>query len=171
MARRTQSNQTKRFVVFAALIAFSGLVIVSYCIAKMVGKIDDLDSTKQVAVWNVTADIDDDEMEIVTGNGVSEYPITVTNDSDVASDCRIVLTGVPSGVEVKLSGDGIDSDSPLSGVVDGDKIIFSSNDALVLGFNQTKNYTIQFSAPLSTDAMSEEEISVDVELIQKDPRA
>lgn len=172
MTSKMQHNRKWCLVVFVSVIALSGLVV-SYCLAKMVGKVDDLNSTKQVANWGVTATLSDQEMELVTGNGVVEYPITVANDSGVASDCRIILTGVPTGIEVRLIGDGIDSNSPLSGTTSGNKIIFSNpadSDVLTLDFNDEKNYKIQFSAPLETDGMHTN-ISVDVELIQKDPNA
>jgi hypothetical protein len=172
MASKTQHNRKWCLAVFVSVIAWSGLVV-SYCLAKMVGKVDDLNFTKQVANWDATATLSDQEMELVTGNGVIEYPITVKNNSGVASDCRIVLTGVPSGVEAKLIGGGIDSDSPLNGTISGNKIIFSNpenSSVLSLNFEQTKTYKIQFSAPLETDGMHTD-ISVDVELIQKDPNA
>ena len=172
MTSKTQHDRKWCLAVFVSVIILSGLVV-SYCLAKMVGKVEDLNTAKQVANWDATATLSDQEMELVTGNGVVEYPITVNNNSGVASDCRIVLTGVPSGVEVKLIGGGIDSDSPLNGTTSGDKIIFSNPDnssVLSLDFEQTKTYKIQFSAPLATDAMLAD-ISVDVELIQKDPNA
>ncbi len=172
MASKTQHDRKWCLAIFVSVIVLSGLVV-SYCLAKMVGKVEDLNATKQVANWDATATLSDREMELVTGNGVVEYPITVKNNSGVASDCRIVLTGVPSGVEVKLIGGGIDSNSPLSGTTSSNKIIFSNpadSDVLTLDFNDEKKYKIQFSAPLATDAMLAD-ISVDVELIQKDPNA
>ena len=172
MTNRAQKSRKWRLVVFVAVIGLSGLVV-SYCIAKMSNSLNVINASKQVSAWSATAALNGgDNVEVVAGNGVVEYPIVVTNDSEVASDCRITVTNVPDGVEVKLAGDGINSDSPMSGTTDGDKIIFSNpsdSEALTLNYAQTKNYKIQFSAPLTTNAMLEQ-ISVDVELIQKDPR-
>ncbi len=171
MTNGAQKSRKWRLVVFVAVIVSSGLAV-GYCLAKMVGRAEDLSATKQVANWNAVATLSDQEIELVAGNGVVEYPIVVTNDSEVASDCRITVTNVPNGVEVKLVGGGISNDSPLSGTTDNNKIIFSNpsdSEVLTLNYAQTKNYKIQFSAPLTTDEMLEQ-ISVDVELIQKDPR-
>ncbi len=172
MTSRTQSNRKWRLVVFVAVIAASGLVV-SYCLAKMVGKVDDLSATKQVAAWDVTATLSDKEMELVTGNGKKDYPITVTNNSGVTSDCRIILSGVPSGVIVELTGGGIEEANPITKTADGSDMVFSNpsdSDVLTLGFEDIKNYVLSFSAPLSMDEIESTIIDVNVELVQKDPR-
>lgn len=167
----------RRLVIFVAVISCGFLT--GYCIAKMSGVVDGLEGVRQVAAWDVEAalGIDGDQNEItvgevVAGNGEMTYPIAVTNNStDVASDCIITLTGVPNGVTASLTGDGVVS--PMVGSVVGGKIVFSNpenSNVLTLGFGESKDFVINFSAPLEADAVSNAEISVGVEFIQKDPR-
>ncbi|MBR0133871.1 hypothetical protein IJM16_01230 [Candidatus Saccharibacteria bacterium] len=160
-------------IVFFALLAISGgTYIVSGTLAKMQSVIPDKSSELSVAAWNVAAEMDEKNIMAVAGGSDAEYPLTVTNNSEVASECIITVSGVPDGIGVKLTGDGLSA--PIVGQVNDDVVVFKdSGDStdLLLGKNASRDYVIHFTADVSMNATTNPaEIAVEVEFAQKDPR-
>ncbi len=172
MAKRRLRIRKWPIVLFALLAISGGAYIVSGTLAKMQSEIPDKSSELSVASWNVAAEMNENSITAVAGGSDAEYPLKVTNNSEVASECIITVSGVTAGIGVKLAGDELSA--PIVGQVDNDVVVFkdSGNSTdLLLGKNASRNYVIHFTAGLNMDATTDPaEILVKVEFAQKDPR-
>ena len=172
MAKRRLRIRKWPIVLFALLAISGGAYIVGGTLAKMQSEIPDKSSELSVASWDVAAEMDKRSITAVAGGSDAKYPLTVTNDSEVASECIITVSGVPAGIGVKLAGDGLSA--PIVGQVNDDVVVFKdSGDStdLLLGKGVSRDYVIHFTAGLNMDATTDPaEISVKVEFAQKDPR-
>ena len=174
MAKRRLRIRKWPIVLFALLAISGGAYIVSGTLAKMQSEIPDKSGELSVASWDVVADMEEieDGITAVAGGNDAKYPLTATNNYEVASECIITVSGVPAGIGVKLAGDGLSA--PIVGQVNGDVVVFKdSGDStdLLLGKNASRDYVIHFTAGLNMDATTDPaKISVKVEFAQKDPR-
>jgi hypothetical protein len=121
-----------------------------------------------VAKWDVslssTATGDGAELGLVAGGAEKQYPITVTNASDVASDYKITVSGVPAGVKVALDVEGDFKEA------DNGKVVFDGDDLTIDVGGGAKNHTLRFAADLDAEELSgNDNITVKVDFTQKEP--
>ena len=154
-----------KFVVFAVIMT-CGALVAGICVAKMINNRESNEEELQIAKWSVSADGAEDEIELTAGGEEKTYSLTVTNDSEVASSYKILLSGLPDGVMV-----GID-EGELQSTEDGG-IVFTSDDfVLDMYEHKTQEHTLRFSAVLTEDTVSipDEDIAIDVIFTQEDSR-
>ena len=164
----------RRIVFFTILYVGVPFVVCSFVVAKMTIRQNiNKNSSVDVAKWDVAIEgqsgqTSDDRVALVAGNGLPQsYSLSVTNDSDVASRYSIRLSGIPDGVKVSMDDDNnIDSfKTPTNG-----RITFSQTGQELAPHDDRRIHTLYFLAEMSTEAMNNHDISVDVTFTQEDPR-
>lgn len=55
-----------------------------------------------IAKWDVLANIPTEDINLVAGNNIDTYTLTVTSKSEVATNYSIVISNLPIGVQVAL---------------------------------------------------------------------
>jgi hypothetical protein len=162
----------RRIVFFTILYVGVPFMVCSFVVAKMTIRQDiNKSSSVDVAKWDVAIEgqsgqTSDDKVALVAGNGLPQsYSLSVTNDSDVASRYSIRLSEIPDGVKVGMDGGNINSfKTPTNG-----RITFSQTGQ-ELAPHDHRTHTLYFLAEMSTEAMNNHGISVDVTFTQEDPR-
>ena len=150
-------------VVFFVLLAMSGTVIAGMCFAKMVNDPIPMDTSMQIAKWDVSVEgSETNNLNMVAGGAAQSYGFTVINDSDVASKYVVTVSNIPSGVKVGL--DNGELISAPSGVA-----VFSDIEEPIAA-NSSENHTIKIAATLDSVAMTDVEIQIDVVFIEEDLR-
>ena len=163
----------RRIVFFTILYVGVPFAVCSFVVAKMTVQQDiNKNSSVDVAKWDVAIEgkseqTSDDKVALVAGNGLPQsYSLSVTNDSDVASRYSIRLSGIPDGVKVGMDDDNINSfKTPTNG-----RITFSQTGQELAPHDDPRIHTLYFLAEMSTEAMNNHDISVDVTFTQEDPQ-
>ena len=135
-------------LVIVAAIMTCGAFLAGLCFAKMTAETESGNGSLSVAKWDVQADGSGEGISLTAGSGVGGvYTLTVTNNSEVASDYVIELSNVPDGVSAKLDDGALKT--PTGGV-----IVFGDNDPLILvNGSREKEHTLHFEAALNTGAI------------------
>ena len=112
-----------------------------------------------LARWNVSIDTSNNEgdtLELIAGNDVPAYNLSVISNSDVSLRYDIVITGVPSGVEVVFDG--------LTNYISDEGLITISDAGAFLASDlvHEHNHTLEFSAPLSSAVINSCDINIQV---------
>ena len=117
----------------------------------------------RAATWSISRSQSEsgDSLEIVPELSTDVYNLTVTSESEVDVTYTIIISNLPSGVEVAL--DNGTYQTPTSGTVriSNAQTVINYNDAV-----KTKNHTLTFRATSSAQAVSDQEIDIDVEFKQ-----
>ena len=120
-------------------------------------------SSASVAVWNVSPDTTanaSDNLSLVSGNTTASYVIKVRSTSDVSSVYSIVLSNVPTGLEVTLDGGAVHN--PVNNTITFDSSN-CSNCFFNLGSGVTEHtHTLVFNDPLSTSNSGNNAVTIDV---------
>lgn len=115
--------------------------------------------TKDIAKWDIDLDTSSSSgvINLVSGNTTSQqnYILTVSSLSEVAAECTLDITNLPSGVE--LSIDGGTPIQEQSGEISTNLCSFQANDA-----NNSRSFTLTFIAPLNVSAVQNRQLTVDV---------
>ena len=118
------------------------------------------------AEWSVSRSqsASTDSIELIPNTSTDIYDLTVTSNSEVDVKYTVVISNLPTGVEVQLD-DGT-FQTPSSGTIRMTKVgdvtgIINYNDA-----TKTKTHTLTFRATSSAQAVSDQEIDIDVEFKQ-----
>ncbi len=147
-------------IIILAIITFSN----SYLIAKYTSLLSASNSAG-VAKWNVTYDTSDNAsntLNLVSGNVTQNYIIKVTSASEVAANYSIVLSGVPSEMEVKI--DGGSYQTPISNRIEFTNAgSFTGSD-----IRSTHTHTLTFNAPLESDIVATSNIGININFVQID---
>ena len=151
----------KRIIIFIiAIITFAN----SYLIAKYTSSPTGSD-TSTVAKWDVTYDTSDnasDTINLISGNGTSNYIIKVTSESEVAASYSIKLSNVPSEMEVKI--DNGTYKTPINNNIEFNNVgSFSGNN-----INTTYTHTLTFNAPLESNIASSTNVGISIKFDQED---
>lgn len=145
-------------VLILAIITFSN----SYLIARYSSLVSGTNSGS-VAKWQVSYDTSDnasDTINLISGNGTSSYIIKVTSVSEVAANYSIILSNVPSEMEVKIDN-GV-YETPINNRIEFNNAgSFSGNN-----MNATFTHTLTFNAPLESNIASTTNIGVNIEFSQ-----
>lgn len=152
----------KKTIIILVLIMLA--FVNSYLLAKYTSSHTGSNSSR-IAKWNVTYDVSDnlsDTLNLVSGNETKDYIINVTSTSEVAAKYSIVLSNVPSELEVKL--DNGSYHTPLNNVIEFNDVgSFRDND-----MNTTFRHTLTFSAPLESNIASTNNVNINIRFDQID---
>ena len=119
--------------------------------------------TINAATWSISRSqsASGDSLSVIPELASDVYNLTVTSSSEVDVVYTIIVSNLPTGVEVALD-DGT-YQAPTSGTVriSNAQTVINYDDAV-----KTKNHTLTFRATSSAQVISDQEIDVDVEFRQ-----
>lgn len=158
MKKRNKQNIQKTIGVVLLITALFS----SYFLAKYISSFDGADDTS-VAKWSVETAANTDELNLVSGNNVGVYILTITSASEVSASYSVILSNIPNGMEVKI-------DNGAYQIADGGgSIVFDNVGVLSIGNNNGTNiHNLTFNSPLGTNIPSINEVDVDVRFVQVD---
>ena len=112
------------------------------------------------ASWNVSVSSNSSSsMQLIPDSGTASYNITVTSNSEVDTDYSIIVSNIPSGVQVKLDSGSF---QPYSSTV-----TFSNVGTILYGAQSTSaTHTLTFKANAGAAFVNNQSVSVDVEFKQ-----
>ena len=118
------------------------------------------------AQWSVSRSqsASTDSIELIPNTSTDTYNLTVTSSSEVDVKYTVIVSNLPAGVEVQLD-DGT-FQTPSNGTI---RLTKSGGVTGTINYNddpKTKNHTLTFRAASSAQAISEQEIDIDVEFKQ-----
>ncbi len=121
--------------------------------------------TLDTATWNVTRSQSQsgDSIDIYPGGATDNYILIVQSNSEVDVTYKIIISNLPSGVEVDLDNSGhyyIPTDGTLT--IQTANTVINYNDDI-----KTKTHTLTFRATSGASLVAEQEIDIDVEFKQK----
>lgn len=154
--------------IFIFILVY-GLIITSYfslrTFSKFISVANNKTGTKDVAKWDVTLDTSSaaNSIDLVSGNttNTQDYILTVSSLSDVAVECELVVSNLPTGVSMKIDNDVEYTQS--SGIIRVNNFCtFVANDS-----NTDKSYILTFIAPLNSNVVSNRTININVSCKQK----
>ena len=152
----------KKKMLFALIFVVMIFAIVATTFAIFRGSSSATGSIR-AATWSISRSQSEsgDSLEIVPELSTDVYNLTVTSGSEVDVTYTIIISNLPSGVEVAL--DNGTYQTPTSGTVriSNAQTVINYNDAV-----KTKNHTLTFRATSSAQAVSDQEIDIDVEFKQ-----
>ena len=151
----------KKFIIFLSIyFVFLTSYLSVLTLSKYAGKIEKSGSIS-VAKWDVTAAIPNGNVNVVAGNTIDTYTLTVTSESEIATNYSIVLSSLPMGVQVALDNGSFKGVS--SGKIQFNNVgTFNTNST-----TKTKTHILKVKAELFTDETSNKNIKVDVVFTQK----
>ena len=152
----------KKKMLFALIFVVMIFAIVATTFAIFRGSSSATGSIR-AATWSISRSQSEsgDSLEIVPELSTDVYNLTVTSGSEVDVTYTIIISNLPSGVEVAL--DNGTYQTPTSGTVriSNAQTVINYNDAV-----KTKNHTLTFRATSSAQTVSDQEIDIDVEFKQ-----
>lgn len=167
--KRVRSNEVikheafkERIIIFVVVyLIFLSFYFSVNTLAKYTGTVSGTGDT-QVAKWEVSATSNSaSTMNIIAGNDTASYEIKVTSTSEVGCGYSIVLSNVPTGVQVKL-----DDKAPVT--VGNDKTVtfdrcghFDANRPGVVN-----THTLVLKADITIPPVSNNAMSIDVSFVQ-----
>lgn len=114
------------------------------------------------ATWSVTRSQSDDSIDIMPELTTDIYNLTVQSNSEVDVEYKIIISNLPTGVEVDLDNSG-NYRTPT----DGNLTIQTANT--VINYNdttKTKHHVLTFRATSEASLVTNREINIDVEFKQ-----
>ncbi len=115
------------------------------------------------ATWSVTRSVSSagDSIDITPGTTTDNYLLTVQSSSEVDVVYSIIISNLPSEVEVDLDNSGNYRTSSNGTIIISPAGTINYNDAV-----KVKNHTLTFRATSSALPISDQEIDIDVEFKQ-----
>ena len=112
------------------------------------------------AEWNVTLNQTGVEnyLSVVANGGTATYDLNIVSNSSVDVVYSIILSNIPAGVSVKLD----DAQNFTEQSVDHEVIFSNAGSIIYTGSQITKTHTLTFKADNGAQAVSNQQISVDV---------
>ena len=158
MEKRDKKNMKK--VISVVLLV--GVLFSSYFLAKYISSLDGADNTS-VAKWSVEAVPNTDTLNLVSGNIVGVYTLTITSMSEVSARYSVMLSNVPDELEVKIdNGEYQTADNSGS-------IVFENVGTINVGNNSSARvHSLTFNSPLDSSIPSTNAVDVNVEFVQVD---
>lgn len=150
----------KKIILFAFTVMVFTIVATTFAIFRSHGSAT---GTIDAATWSISRSqsASGDSLSVIPELASDVYNLTVTSNSEVDVVYTIIVSNLPTGVEVALD-DGT-YQTPTSGTV---RI---SNAQTVINYSdtvKTKNHTLTFRATSSAQVVSDQEIDIDVEFRQ-----
>lgn len=115
------------------------------------------------ARWSVTRSQSQsrDSIEVIPGGITDTYNLTVQSNSEVDVVYKIIISNLPSGIEVALDNGNYLTPSSGTLTIQTANTVINYNDA-----TKTKNHTLTFRATSGAPIVTDEEIDIDVEFKQ-----
>lgn len=121
--------------------------------------------TKDVAKWDVELDTSSSTgvINLVSGNESTDqdYILSITSESEVAVDCSLLVTNLPTGIQISVDGQTTYTEDNHR-IYIGNFCSFNANN-----INRTKSFVLTFIAPLETGVISNRQIGIDVSCTQR----
>ena len=151
----------KKFVVFFSLY----FIIISsffffFTYSKYSGTINKTGSVT-VAKWGVSANLPTDNIDLIAGNNIDTYTLTVNSESEVATDYNIIISNLPNNIQVALDNDN------YVDVVDGQVIFTNAGSFNANASNTSNTHILKIKALIDADTETNRKINVDVVFNQK----
>ncbi len=152
-------------IIFKSFLLVSGVVLLSsvvltFAIMRIRGN-----STGSIkaSTWSVTRNYSQpgDSIEIYKEGETDSYTLTVESASEVDVKYKIIISNLPTGVEVDLDNTGYESPTNGSLTIEKTNMIINYNDSV-----KTKTHTITFRATNAASPIANQEINIDVEFRQ-----
>lgn len=147
-------NKKSIIIILFVLIIFSN----SYLLAKYTSILNG-SSNSSIAKWSVSYDTNDndgDVLSLISGNSTKDYIIKVTSTSEVSANYSIILTNVPSEMEVKI--DGGTYRLPINNTISFENVnSFGASDV-----NTTHTHRLIFNAPIDSNIASSTQVGINV---------
>ena len=117
----------------------------------------------RAATWSISRSqsASGDSLEVIPELSTDVYNLTVTSTSEVDVVYTIIISNLPTGVEVALDNGTYQPSSNGTVRISNAQTVINYNDAV-----KTKNHTLTFRATSSAQVVSDQEIDVDVEFKQ-----
>ena len=117
----------------------------------------------RTATWSISRSQSSsgDSLEVIPELSTDVYNLTVTSASEVDVVYTVIISNLPTGVEVSLDNGTYQPSSNGTVRISNAQTVINYNDAV-----KTKNHTLTFRATSSAQVVSDQEIDVDVEFKQ-----
>ena len=154
-----------RFLIFLFVyFAFFASYYMTDTLTKCIGSLSK-GGQLEVAKWDISADSSgSSNLDILPGSSdlsSQTYNLSVTSLSQVGVDYSIVLSNVPTGIEILF--DNVDSYYESNNIISIPNAgSFIANDS-----NSTHNHTITFIAPSNTTPITDNDVNIDINFTQK----
>ena len=159
-----ENDYIKIVICILAILLMFVLISNTYFNAKYKSKINS-NNNVTIAKWNVSTNVTDNtnnNLSIISENSKPSYIVKVNSTSEVATSYSIILSNVPTGLEVKI--DNNDYQKPDHNTITFNDVgTFAANDETT-----THNHILTFNDPLTTNNIGDSVINIDVLFEQKD---
>lgn len=117
----------------------------------------------ETATWSVTRSQSQsgDSIDVVVGGDTDTYSLTVQSNSEVDVKYKIIISNLPTGIEVDLDNTGYLTPSNGSLTIQNNNTVINYNDV-----SKTKTHTLTFRAVSGASLVTNQEIDIDVEFSQ-----
>ena len=151
----------KKFIVFFAIyIIFISAYLVINTFSKFNSNVTKT-GTLSIAKWDVSSQMPDSTINLIAGDNTETYTLTVTSESETASNYSIIISNLPENVQVALDNNTFLS--PTSGTVTFSNVgTFDAN-----AVNTSHNHTLKIKALLEANVQTGSNINVNVEFTQR----
>lgn len=139
------------------------MIFSSYVLAKYISSVSG-SSSASVAKWAVNwAATSSSIVDLISGNSDGSYSFNVTSNSEVAASYSIIVSSMPSGMEIKLDNGSFQT-AGVGGTVTFNNVgSFTASDV-----NYTHSHTLTFNSPLAANLTGANSVNVDVRFTQND---
>ncbi len=156
--------KTKKNIIFLIVFMIPVFLLCIYTVFAIFRNETAGNANLQLAKWEVEVESPDSELNLVSGVTNQTYTLKVKNLSDVDIDYKIVISGLPDGVKVRLD-DSLTFQAPTDGVItfdDAEKMSILYSDS-----TKEKTHTLEFKSEVETREIRNKEINIDVVAKQK----
>lgn len=159
--KRKISNHKFVFLVLSSFFVTFCLSFTINTFSKMITKLSDVQDSKTVAKWDVSANLPDATYTIVSTDEQT-YQISVTNNSEVALTYSIKITNKSQNSLVYL--DGTQRTDLKNDYTFNDVGTINANDT-----NKTKQHTLKFVSTPDVSEYNNRQVKIEVIFKQKNP--
>ncbi len=119
--------------------------------------------TIRTAKWSVSRNYSQtgDSIEIYQGGATDSYTLTVQSASEVDVLYKIIISNLPTGVEVDIDNTGYLTPTAGTLIIENANTVINYNDSV-----KTKTHTLTFKAASTASLVTDREINIDVEFRQ-----
>ena len=151
-------NNKILIIIFALFCVFS----IPYSLGLLKSNGNSL-AALNTALWSVSVNSNSNStINLMPNAGTAQFTIVVTSNSEVDTEYSIIVSNIPSGVDVKL--DNGNFESPAS---NSDTVTFSNVGTIIYGdSNNEKTHVLTFRANADAVIVSNQTVNIDVEFKQ-----
>ena len=163
----TKSKGVFKYAGFAVFLLICLILITIYHTNDTMSKYSSMisgDSSARTAKWDVSIEpvTASNVINMVTGSASQDYTIKVKSRSEVSSSYSIIVSNVPNDVRVSID-DGTEQ-TPSNNTV-----TFSNVGTINVGDSSNeKQHKLTFRAPLASNAVTNNQVSIQVSFTQID---